>query len=412
MPPTDSWVLPHADIFEEPLSCVAINQDWLKIISGSLGDLLEIAAWEANSPDDIARIRASVASLAAEFSKIEDCGMGCFRMRENPDFPGCIQTSCDDGGSWQDAYCLPGVVAGSLQRMTDNGHIEYSQDGGETWLNGDIFDPRFAPDNTPLLGAPASTCVAAENVAARSKELSDKISELIASTATAELIVGGIITFISYFFGFAVPVGLVTSVVQVILNTTQGQWDDAIDEDAINQFKCIVFCALDDNPPSDKPIFSVADYDYIVNRTYTEMDVIANLYFSTLVKISGTAGLNIGSRIGVTDGTSCDDCDCPICALDIVTDFEPNSLVYLGDCSYQFDIPPMPAEIRFRTFAEDNFVIVAHGWTNPGYVEQYSDVIGGTLTEPENIVGEEVAEYVLIANRDFPIRVTFKVDYP
>jgi len=302
--------IPASDIFDEPLICIQLNKDWANILSGSLGIMEDINNWLWDNQADVTKIKASFEVLQAIFAGEDALCMPCITFRNNPENPSCIQASCDGGVVWSDAFCGVSALQGMLQQYDANGHLMVSSDGGATYSNADISDPRFnSPTPAGHVGTDAA-CRAAENVRDNAIAFKEQIGTALSVGGAIVTILSAVAAFIGDIFGFTVPPALVVSLAAAITGLAVSEWNSIMNDDVFQHFKCILFCELGNNVPATPTVFTSHNYDEILRHVRADYDLIPRVFFEAFVYLSGPVGLQIASVLGNNDGATCGDCDC------------------------------------------------------------------------------------------------------
>jgi len=322
--PQNPLTLPDADIWEQPLVCISVNRDWIPIISGALQPMQSSQNWNYSTPEELRRIEVNNATLEAILVDAGAC-VSCIDYRNSPTNPNLVEVSCDGGETWRDAFYLNGSPTTTLTRYNDAGHREISTDGGDTWINDDENDPRFTTPVGETDETGNAACKAAENITNRAEEIASEIISILTETPTLVAIVFGISTFIVALIGFPVAIPFVVAFVAVIVSYTVEQIQDALDETAYETFKCIIVCAIENNPVGSQGRVTLVNWDEIVTQVRAQFTGIAALYFEMFLQVMGSSGLVILSRLGTATGESCDECDCSTFVFRLYGD-EPTAL--------------------------------------------------------------------------------------
>ena len=373
-----AWQLPEQNIYEEPLACIAINTGWLKIVSGSLQDLLDGGNWVEMSRDDYLRMQDNITTLIALFATIQECGVTCFQFRNNPNNPGCIQMSCDGGATWADAFCGVNPLMGAMTRYGPTGHLQSSFDGGITWGDSDASDPRFnSPAPTGHIGTDA-TCRAAENIRDQYKFIKTEVANALAIGGAITGIIAAIVGVVETLVGFPVPPQVVFALAATITGLIVAEWNAIMSDEVFEAFKCIVDCALADNIPPTPTRFGSLDYDYIFARCETDFDLIPRLFFQAITAINGPVGLQIQSVLGNNDGATCGGCECPECAFALEDLSGDLALTDLGNCRYHVTLPANMLDFaEIKRIDSQCFRLGDGAWTDPNWTAHYKDCFTG-----------------------------------
>lgn len=199
-------------------------------------------------------------------------------------------------------------------RYDENGNLEVSKDGGETWQDGSDYDERELI--TLLPGLPDyiddKPCVGAAAIANKTKELVDVISAQIGSGADAATIAAAIIPLLVPLGLVAAPLavfltliwGLITAMLALIDNGLEASFDTAF----WNDYTCYWFCELDENVEvTQANIDSV--YSQVSDR-FGSGNPIATAVIGDILTALGTKMLTNAARSGVSTVFDCSGCQC------------------------------------------------------------------------------------------------------
>jgi len=201
------------------------------------------------------------------------------------------------------------------QRYGDDGILEVSYDGGETWQDAPELDPRFnSPLASPLSTAPgqALRCEAAGNVVGYFRAMAD---ELIADAALWATLTGliaaiaGIAVVLLSVASAGALTPLLLGLTAALLATGQTAFQAAMTEAVYDNYLCIVYC----NTPNDG-VYTVASWQAIKTQISAELTGIAATFLLDTLNAAGLVGLNNASRSGIGNEGACDTCACaPSC---------------------------------------------------------------------------------------------------
>lgn len=96
---------PVAGIFDEPLRCYKVNEEWAKHIMGAVAVLSFWTAWEGSQDD-----RNLAVQEIMDFMIGEVCGM--FLLRQNPTNNCLLEQSVDGGDNWTPAFNFSLCIGG------------------------------------------------------------------------------------------------------------------------------------------------------------------------------------------------------------------------------------------------------------------------------------------------------------
>lgn len=192
-----------------------------------------------------------------------------------------------------------------LNRWTDTGGFQESNDGGETWTDAPQKDPRnnvpFPPPFLPE-GTEEAECTYADSI------VNMAINAWINATGEGEdlaTVVSGILAMLASIFGSfggviaAVILGIGASIVQFGV----AAWKAAFTSDVWDRFRC----NLHDNQNPDGT-FTAAQVDAIYERLSVDETGIVLITLQKLVAALQWQGLTIAARQGYGSPTA--DCDC------------------------------------------------------------------------------------------------------
>jgi len=200
----------------------------------------------------------------------------------------------------------------SIHRYLPDGTYQTSDDGGVTWHDDPTGDPRYsAPLAPPLPGTPggALRCAAADNVRDQYKQMRDNTIALLTGGTTVLLIVAGLVGLIGSILAISV-VGISFGVMLftlagVLLSLTPESVAEQIDDEALDTFRCIVYCNLDENGR-----VRVGGFDDILSRITSQFDTFPETFFYTITASLTATGINNAATMGVATASDCDECDC------------------------------------------------------------------------------------------------------
>lgn len=282
------YILPTViDPDENICICVPIPKDWGHV-RAFLGQLTELSKWQTWEKDGTTN-----ASLAARrWFEIVDCVISEVNCKMSGN------CGCDDAPI-------------TNQRYTDDGHLEISRDGGETWENGDSSDPRF---NSPVwIGIPGDDgdtkkCQAANAIITALKEQKDASSDIIGAGGTLIDILAAIATFAaSTGVGVVVAalVAIVGAVMSAIVAAGQTIFDDSFGDETWSDLLCSLYCNMQDDGS-----FTVGGWQAVKSETGAGGEYPSNAWLAGMINSVGVVGLTNLGRSGRTGALDCSGCDC------------------------------------------------------------------------------------------------------
>jgi len=278
--PTPAWN-------DEPLMCLKVNDEWVSHIIGVLIALDQSDAWIGDE-DAVFAARQQVNEIILAF--MEDC---------DP-----MSNCCPE----------------PLQRVTEDGVLQVSYDGGETWSDATTEDPRTnAPQLPPIAGddGDEKRCQAANNVLGQFKDGIATFEGYFDTTATVVEFVTAVATAICTFIFAPLAVPLVVSAIIALMaavwNAGKTAYTGAFDDTVYGKLLCILYCHV-----SPDGTFTSEALDAIRSRISADFDPIARDAFLALLNGVQVAGLNNMARIPTGSSASCDSCDCDCDGVEVV----------------------------------------------------------------------------------------------
>jgi len=220
---------------------------------------------------------------------------------------------------WRDLLKLPELTMcccpdPTNQYYDENGILQVSYDGGQTYTPA-TNDPRFnAPLLPPLPGTPGDTlrCDAANNVSGYIKSMAD---QLIAdgtawnNVTTLLAAIGAIIVLLLSIGTGGALTPLLLGLVAALVGTGLAAFSAAMTEGVYSDLNCIVYC----NTPNDG-VYTEQDWQTIKAECLNGFSGIVQKFIYDSVNAMGLAGLNNAARAGVSSGEPCDSCGCSNCS--------------------------------------------------------------------------------------------------
>lgn len=383
--------IPGARWDDEPLYCLKVNDEWVSHILGVLGAMDQPDTW-VGTPDEIYDARQQVNEIMVAFME-----------------------NCDPMSN-----CCPEP----LTRITDDGSLEVSYDGGMTWTPATTEDPRnTAPQLPPLTGDDGNEkrCSAANNVLGQFKDGISTFSGYFDTTTTvvgfATAVAGFIVAII--FAPFAVPivVGAIIAFITAFWSAGKTAYDAAFDDSVYGDLLCILYCHVQNDGT-----FTADDFSAIRADISSHFGSIARDAFLALLHGVSLAGLNNLAKIPTGSSASCDSCGCE-CATDIWSIFngteDYGTIVDIGDNYITCDLSYAPSTtgeyfLRMKTLGINqccsitNIEIISGGSIN---IASFADcgatqdgtcphAIGGSYPTPDTncfVIGSAAAMRVKIS---------------
>jgi len=203
-----------------------------------------------------------------------------------------------------------------LHRFSEGGVYQSSDDDGATWFDDPAGDPRNGYVGTPPLpGEPGAgkKCAAADNVRDLFEQYRDNLIELVGTTPTILYIISGIVAFIGVLagvsgVGIGISVLFLTMAAEMISIGGTGI-SGAITFTALEDFRCLVYCAMDDDGRLDYD-----SWQQLLADIAGHFDGFAETFFYQTVNGMGFVGVNNAATMGVATADDCDDCGCENCS--------------------------------------------------------------------------------------------------
>jgi len=204
---------------------------------------------------------------------------------------------------------------GALHRFSAQGIYQTSIDGGLTWEDDPEGDPRNDyVESPPLPGFPSDgkRCAAADNVRDLFRSYRDNLVSILTATPLIIEIVSGILAFIAVITGVS-GVGIGISVVLLglaaaLAQMTPGEVTAAITEIVLDDFRCLVYCRMND----DGELTYEAWQALLVDLS-GQFSGFQELFFYQTVNGMGYIGVNNAGTIGAATADDCEDCGCTDC---------------------------------------------------------------------------------------------------
>lgn len=198
----------------------------------------------------------------------------------------------------------------SVTRYTQDGILQTSSDGGQTWSN-DLTDPRFYGSVLPpplwLVADPTGdhSCEGASTAANSMHQLSDQILDnapsVVAEIAT---VITGIICVYTAGAGCAIA-GVVEGIVSLIVLVGATTIKADLTADDYTHLRCILYCNI-----SPDATFTETQWNHVKQAISDEMSGTPETWFWNMVNIIGPVGLTNLARVSITANADCSDCPC------------------------------------------------------------------------------------------------------
>jgi len=210
-------------------------------------------------------------------------------------------------------------------RITIDGRVEISIDGGSTWSS----DPNDISHNIPAYpppvtaGVSATKCDAATNGHQHALDMIAEISAGFDSTDTLldfiKLVADIIVDLLLIYFGAGAGIGVIDTLIEVLFGAVKDvyaahktAWDTYWTSDETDKILCALYCNI-----SDDGTFTDSSYAAVISKLQSDLTPSAqkDLFIQTY-KAVGLAGLNKYCSYGSAADSDCSDCSCGVCDLD------------------------------------------------------------------------------------------------
>ena len=202
---------------------------------------------------------------------------------------------------------------GRLERFTEDGTFQTSDDGGTTWVDNPDADPRNqAVQNPPLPGSPGDSkrCAAADNVRDIFTQYRDNLNAMLDASPTLVSIIAGILAFLAIITGISgAAIGisvLLMGLASFMLSLESGGVTALITTEVLDQFRCLVYCRMD----SDGRL-TYEKWQLLLTDIADTFADFPELFFYQTVNAMGYIGVNNAGTTGAATASDCGDCDCP-----------------------------------------------------------------------------------------------------
>jgi hypothetical protein len=204
---------------------------------------------------------------------------------------------------------------GKIFRYLPDGTLQSSSDGGVTWADDPGADPRLSAPLAPGLPGAASSakrCAAADNIRDQFKLMRDNTISLLEGGTTALAIVAGLVGLIAFILSISVVATtfgvLLFGLSAALLSMTPEAVAAAIDDTALEQFKCLVFCYIDEDGR-----FAPGKFDNLLTDITATFSGFPETFFYSITSTMQATGLSNAAALGVSTADDCDTCDDCLC---------------------------------------------------------------------------------------------------
>jgi len=184
--------------------------------------------------------------------------------------------------------------------------IQFTPDGGETWIDQPANDPRTSDAyRLPALTGDNTRCRAAEGMRALIEQF---VNERI-ETDTALELAGGILGIIAFIPGFNVLWALILAFASLAVTIARELLEAAFTEEIYDAIRCTLYCHIDENGQMSQAQFDAAYAEFDDDAIYP--NAITQLWVHAVMDLVGPVGM---SDAGVSLEAAADcDCDCGWC---------------------------------------------------------------------------------------------------
>lgn len=194
-------------------------------------------------------------------------------------------------------------------RINEQGFLEVSYDGGETWQLAPQLDPRFTGTTAPMPGADgdAKRCLAAQSAAEYiNGEVIDQMNDSMTFAVLFQLLMSVIAIIITGGTAIPVIVPIILELVGAVFTVGVTALQGAFDATQLGILQCILYCHCD-----AAGNFSASAWSQIIADIETDIDPVCADTVKAIVKAMGAVGLTNAAHAGLTTGiTDCSGCDC------------------------------------------------------------------------------------------------------
>lgn len=272
--------VPSADVCDAPQVSICVNTHWWSHLDGMISRLLYRDAWEGTD-DEIQRGIDGIQEILA-VGRVGS--MGC---------------CCGNNGA--------------LTRWNEDGELEISYDGGETWQPYPQGDPRQNVTTLPPIpgedGA-EKKCEAANSGVVYFQQIQHDQSVKRAVGANIAELAAALI-------GFLVAIGIIATggalavflaaVGAVAANLSAEDFDAAFTETVWDKLLCALYCTM-----SPDGSFTDAQFNRAVGQVASNTTGTAKSWLTGMMKTMGAKGLTNAVRLGLLGTRDCGSCDCPL----------------------------------------------------------------------------------------------------
>lgn len=172
------------------------------------------------------------------------------------------------------------------------------------WVENPDADPRHQTTFPPRITA-ATECDAAQSVTDALKNQVEQIITAIENTSTL-FTIAGIILSLFTFGTFGVFISLALTAADSMVGAGSAALEAALTDPVWEQFKCILFCAMDAQGRLTQPKLGE-----VIDQVNDQIGGLAAATINQMLTLAGEGGINNIAAIGTSEG-DCSECDtCP-----------------------------------------------------------------------------------------------------
>lgn len=273
IPPID--VEPDADML-----CVRYNPAWATVLASACNQLTQLSSWQG-TPDEKKLAVNRALTLKILLQTFEDCDMGC-----------CNENS-------------------TLTRITADGTVQTSTDGGTTWVDNPAADVRNWTTQLPPLTGDDGTdkkCVAANCMVETMKQAKEQTDLSYDAGETVAQIIAAII-FLLIALGTlgtgAAVAPFMIGIAAALIGIDKATFDAAFTDTFWERTLCDLYCSMGDNGE-----FTSAQWSDAQTRISNRADSLAKTYVLNIVKALGAIGLSNAGKTSLGGELDCTGCNC------------------------------------------------------------------------------------------------------
>jgi len=203
--------------------------------------------------------------------------------------------------------------------------IQYTPDGGTTWIDAPQFDPRSSTAMArPPYPSDDPACDAAASIVANMKAGLDMAFAEISLVSTGASAVTAILTLLNFITGIGLLISLIADLVLDIVSIGVEAVDEAFTDDVYSQLLCIFLAHVESDGTFTADDFSAIQSE--ISSTFGDVSTV-NIVAQGWLRFLGNVGLtNVASAKHVTG--VCTSCDCDPVFIEAVS---YGTLTDLGD---------------------------------------------------------------------------------